>query len=315
MAERNESIVREDDASEPRLSYKFQRLRKRIRAAIEGGELAGKLPGERTLARQFNVNAKTLSKALTDLAAEGVLERNIGLGTFVRGQTTSSASTSALLLTDVDAAEHLTGALVAAGVQTASQAAGTELPPSLIAPYRVVLVSSDAVSDDAIRTLLVRGKDVITIDRLSTPYSTHALMSHVDRCAVEAAKEIATAAVTKLAVIAADSAIVDAVRAALPHIEILATNADAIGSAAADGFQAVLCEAAVIADVQAALANRSAVQLIGFGRCATAPASVLGFYITDEMVGGAIGEMISAGLPHKPLLLWLAGRRFDAVAP
>src|SRR4028118_1349319 len=68
-----------------RLSYKFQRLRERIRQAIETGELAGKLPGERVLARRFKVNAKTLSKALTDLAAEGLLERNIGLGTFVRG--------------------------------------------------------------------------------------------------------------------------------------------------------------------------------------------------------------------------------------
>ena len=70
-----------------RLSYKFQRLRERLREAIETGVLSGKLPGERVLARQFRVNAKTLSKALTDLAAEGLLERTIGRGTFVRGQT------------------------------------------------------------------------------------------------------------------------------------------------------------------------------------------------------------------------------------
>ena len=61
-----------------RLSYKFQRLRERLREAIETGVLSGKLPGERVLARQFRVNAKTLSKALTDLAAEGLLERTIG---------------------------------------------------------------------------------------------------------------------------------------------------------------------------------------------------------------------------------------------
>ena len=56
------------------LSYKFQRLREKLRQAIASGELAGKLPGERVLARRFHVNAKTLSKALTDLAAEGLLE-------------------------------------------------------------------------------------------------------------------------------------------------------------------------------------------------------------------------------------------------
>ena len=60
------------------LSYKFQRLRERLREAISNGELAGKLPGERALAKQFQVNAKTLSKALTDLAAEGILDRSIG---------------------------------------------------------------------------------------------------------------------------------------------------------------------------------------------------------------------------------------------
>src|SRR5271155_3813347 len=66
------------------MSYKFQRLRERIRQAVSSGELAGKPPGERELARRFRVNAKTLSKALTDLAAEGLLHRSIGRGTFVR---------------------------------------------------------------------------------------------------------------------------------------------------------------------------------------------------------------------------------------
>src|SRR5271155_4836453 len=70
--------------SQTGMSYKFQRLRERIRHAVGIGELAGKLPGERDLARRFHVNAKTLSKALTDLAAEGLLSRSIGRGTFVR---------------------------------------------------------------------------------------------------------------------------------------------------------------------------------------------------------------------------------------
>src|SRR3982751_6343270 len=67
------------------MSYKFQRLREKLRAAIASGELSGKLPGERALAKRFRVNAKTLSKALTDLAAEGLLDRSIGRGTYVRG--------------------------------------------------------------------------------------------------------------------------------------------------------------------------------------------------------------------------------------
>src|SRR6185369_13492243 len=76
----------QEQGQDARLSYKFQRLRERLRQAIASGELTGKLPGERQLSRRFRVNAKTLSKALTDLAAEGLLERSIGRGTFVRGQ-------------------------------------------------------------------------------------------------------------------------------------------------------------------------------------------------------------------------------------
>src|SRR5579862_948748 len=84
------------------MSYKFQRLREKIRNAVTSGELSGKLPGERELARRFHVNAKTLSKALTDLAAEGLLHRSIGRGTFVKGQEPQdiAAQGAWLLLTD-----------------------------------------------------------------------------------------------------------------------------------------------------------------------------------------------------------------------
>src|SRR5687767_9004469 len=75
-----------------RMSYKFQRLREKLRIAVASGELTGKLPGERALAKRFHVNAKTLSKALTDLAAEGLLDRSIGRGTYVKGATPAPAA-------------------------------------------------------------------------------------------------------------------------------------------------------------------------------------------------------------------------------
>lgn len=67
-------------------NYKFQRVRERLRQAIQSGELNGKLPGERELARCYQVNAKTISKALADLALEGLLVRHVGRGTFVASQ-------------------------------------------------------------------------------------------------------------------------------------------------------------------------------------------------------------------------------------
>src|SRR3954467_15541533 len=85
-------------SSSSKLSYKFQRLREKLRAAIASGELSGKLPGERALAKRFHVNAKTLSKALTDLAAEGVLDRSIGRGTYVKGSAPSANQAGRWLL-------------------------------------------------------------------------------------------------------------------------------------------------------------------------------------------------------------------------
>src|SRR2546430_14008438 len=89
-----------------RLSYKFQRLRERLRQAIGSGELSGKLPGERQLSRRFKGNAKTLSKALTDLAAEGLLERSIGRGTFVRGQQNQGQASEGKWLNVCDADQN-----------------------------------------------------------------------------------------------------------------------------------------------------------------------------------------------------------------
>src|SRR5258708_25105189 len=86
MANASEISSRDTQRGE-RLSYKFQRLRERLRDAVVNGELSGKLPGERELARRFKANPKTLSKALTHLAAEGLLERSHCRGTDVEGTT------------------------------------------------------------------------------------------------------------------------------------------------------------------------------------------------------------------------------------
>src|ERR1700722_18351557 len=86
------------NAPESALSYKFQRLREKLRQAISSGELNGKLPGERALAKRFHVNAKTLSKALTDLAAEGILDRSIGRGTYVKGSAPQPSTQGRWLL-------------------------------------------------------------------------------------------------------------------------------------------------------------------------------------------------------------------------
>ena len=87
---RAKETVIETQESQQKLGYKFQRLREALREAVDNGEWSGRLPGERALARRFGVNAKTISKALTDLATEGLLVRHVGRGTFVAGQDTQN---------------------------------------------------------------------------------------------------------------------------------------------------------------------------------------------------------------------------------
>src|SRR5438876_10381587 len=78
--------------------YKYQRLRDRLRQAVQSGELSGKLPGERELGRRYDANAKTINKALCDLTSEGLLVRHVGRGTFVvDGVAPSSVSRRKLL--------------------------------------------------------------------------------------------------------------------------------------------------------------------------------------------------------------------------
>lgn len=96
-----DSLPRAAEGGSPegkRLSYKFQRLREQLRQAIRRGDFSGQLPGERELGRQFEANAKTINKALCDLASEGLLVRIIGRGTFVAdGNGSSTGVTSELV--------------------------------------------------------------------------------------------------------------------------------------------------------------------------------------------------------------------------
>src|SRR3984957_14000162 len=61
------------------------RIRERIRAAIASGALAPKarLPSSRTLARDLGVARNTVDEALAQLAAEGLIVRRRGAGSFV----------------------------------------------------------------------------------------------------------------------------------------------------------------------------------------------------------------------------------------
>jgi DNA-binding transcriptional regulator YhcF (GntR family) len=172
------------ESQSSKLSYKFQRLREKLRAAIASGELHGRLPGERQLAKRFHVNAKTLSKALTDLAAEGLLDRSIGRGTFVKSATsTTPANTPAdrwLVVCDPDQVssgiiEHLKR--FHENIQVVTEASA--LRPSFLNPIKAVIDLSSHTSDAFLRDLIVRNITVVLVGREPTTYSVNAVL--VDR--------------------------------------------------------------------------------------------------------------------------------------
>jgi DNA-binding transcriptional regulator YhcF (GntR family) len=136
MANASEIAARETQRGE-RLSYKFQRLRERLRDAVTNGELSGKLPGERELAKRFKANPKTLSKALTDLAAEGLLERSIGRGTYVKGTSAPEdlGGRWLILVDEVDRKSAIVEQLLKSHSDAEAVVAGTEMRPSFISQF------------------------------------------------------------------------------------------------------------------------------------------------------------------------------------
>src|SRR4051794_31803637 len=161
-----QSSVQSSSGSDARLSYKFQRLREKLRAAIASGELNGKLPGERQLAKRCHVNAKTLSKALTDLAAEGLLDRSIGRGAFVKsaGSGASSAANNDRWLVICDH-EQLNSAVIPhlkqanENIQIVTDT--STLRPSFLNPIKVVIDLSSHTPDTFLRDLIVRNIMVV----------------------------------------------------------------------------------------------------------------------------------------------------------
>src|SRR5690349_13888871 len=166
------------------LSYKFQRLRERIREAIDRGELSGKLPGERALAKTFHVNAKTLSKALTDLAAEGLLDRSIGRGTYVKGSAPAAPAAGRwLVLCDAWQANGcLVNRLRRANENlhvTADPGSVGKMRPSFLNQFDAVIDMAAATPEALLRDLVVRNLPVVAVGREPRTFSTHAVLADV----------------------------------------------------------------------------------------------------------------------------------------
>lgn len=72
---------------------KYIRIKNKIVDGIKKGKIKGKLPGERVLAKKYNVSYMTVRKAVEGLVEKGILYKNTTKGTFVSNRKVSNKIT------------------------------------------------------------------------------------------------------------------------------------------------------------------------------------------------------------------------------
>ena len=322
-----------------RMSYKFQRLREKLRVAVASGELAGKLPGERALAKRFHVNAKTLSKALTDLAAEGLLDRSIGRGTYVKG-TAPAVSAPARWLVLCDAADDASMACLVEQLRRshgelhlATSASVAQMRPSFLNGFGAVIDLAADTPEQFLRDLVVRNLPVVAVNREPKTYSTHAVLVDLVLGAQRIARDLLCAGHRRLAAVeppgmnsvsqtlrqfasryrGGDDATVETLSPA--ELESGAGVAALIDG----GVTAVVCDS-----VRTASRARAALDALGVdvpGRLSLTSVGCLcggqiacpcsGYFVDCEPLADAVVKLLRDGPPPRPATLWLAGEFLD----
>jgi hypothetical protein len=306
------------------LSYKFQRLRERIREAIDRGELTGKLPGERALAKTFQVNAKTLSKALTDLAAEGVLDRSIGRGTYVKGTAPAASTTGRwLVLTDDGPEPAVVQALRAANNQLAVMNDPVDgVRPSFINQFCAVIDLASDTPENFLRDMVVRNIPVIAVGREPKTYSMNAVV--LDRLlgASRLTRELLLAGHRNFAVISqtGDTSFIEAVRQTTRRFvadsAIDSIYANEVASAIQNGATAIVCDSADSArDVMtvlktAGIATPDRVSVVAVG-VTNGQAPCTGYYASPQQLAKGVTDLLGDQSVSRPTVLWLAGELVD----
>jgi len=305
------------------LSYKFQRLREKLREGIASGELAGKLPGERALAKRFHVNAKTLSKALTDLAAEGLLDRSIGRGTYVKGSQPTAVGKRWLVVCGADQVNwEVVSYLKSHQSQLEIVTNVDALRPSFLNQFSAVIDLCRDTPDSFIRDLVVRNVSVVLVGKEPRVYSTHAVIFDGPFAAAKAGRELVMNGHEIFAAVepAGCSVVVDALRLTVPRISpngriCSSVPADAV-ALFEDGVTAFVCQSTELAvDVKtrlerAGVAVPQQASVLAIGSVPEDP-SVSGFFISRAEKAKAIVDLLNDQTRSHPTTIWLAGQYVD----
>jgi hypothetical protein len=309
------------------LSYKFQRLRERLRTAVSSGELTGKLPGERSLARRFHVNAKTLSKALTDLAAEGLLDRSIGRGTYVKEQTAGSNNNRGRLLVlceESRAASPVLRYFLEVNPDAVVVHDCSSVRPSFLKSFGGVIDLGTNTSESFLRSLIVRNIPVVAVNREPNLYSMHHVGPDRALGGFSLARDLLLGGHTQVAVIESrprsvvGRAVKQAVNRYAPEALVQVVAPDKAVEAVRSGATAIVCDATNCARrVRAALEADGLrvpqdVSLATIGCCNDAyPCS--GQFVDSKLVVQSVIDLMNGGnnQNHRPAMIWLAPQWVD----
>ena len=321
------------------MSYKYQRLREKLRLAVANGELSGKLPGERALAKRFHVNAKTLSKALTDLAAEGLLDRSIGRGTYVKGTAPALSAPGRWLVLSDEENDPNVACLIQClqssypDLQVATAASVTGMRPSFLNGFGAAIDIATNTPESFLRDLVVRNVPVVAINREPKTYSTHAILVDHVLGVQRVARDLLCAGHRRLAAVEppGSTAVGQTLRQVASRyqaqddvvVETLSPAELESGRAVAalldGGVTAVVCDCARTAvRVKKGLdrlgvkipgtLSLTAVGCLGAGEDAC-PCS--GYFVGCEPMAEAVVRLLRDGPPARPTTLWLAGEFLD----
>jgi DNA-binding transcriptional regulator YhcF (GntR family) len=306
------------------LSYKFQRLREKLREAVANGELTGKLPGERLLAKRFHVNAKTLSKALTDLAAEGLLDRSIGRGTFVKGTVPSAVGTKRWLI--ICDTVQLDGELVKQirnlhnDIELVTDM--TAVRPSFINQFSAVIDLSTESRDAMIRDLVVRNIPLVVVGQKPYTFSTHAVQCDYALAVTMAGRDLLLAGHRRIAAVEprVSSFVASNLRTAVarysPQATIDACFPEDVPAMIESGVTAFVCGSCEIAlAVKAQLGKQSysipaqvSLMAVGISLCEP-PCS--GYFVDAVEKAAAIVQLLGDSQNSRPTTIWLTGKFSD----
>lgn len=306
-------------ANSQSMSYKFQRLRERIRQAVASGELSGKLPGERELARRFHVNAKTLSKALTDLAAEGLLQRSIGRGTFVQGTGPNPVAGAWLLISNWSESEPpVVSAIRAANPETKVVHDVSTVRPSFINQFQAVIDLTGKLPPDFVRDLIVRGITFVAVGYEPRTYTTHAVLSDVSYEATCLGRDLMIGGHRRFLAVQQGTCKVlsEALRKAAARYAPDAT-VDVCFPRDVPGVMefrptALLCDSLsaaqelmkTLAGLDVQIPADLSVAVVG---CASDELPCSGYSVSPQRQAQAVIELLRGAVPGRPTMLWLAG--------